>query len=378
MTEKNKIIVPSIEIELNAESQSIDFDIATVIDNYNALSNRPKINNIVLEGNKTLNDLGAANIGDLNNLSNIVNTKQDKITINNKLDYSLISNTPNIPTKTSDLTNDSGFLTSHQDISGKVNISDIVNDTSHTDTNKPLSANIGKELQDEIDNLKARGRFLALWNSKTGLAMSNPQTSPYTYSTGDYFIVGEIDTTTNYKPNGSSYTIGVASTTVETNDVSIDDVYYYDGENWRLQVNTQKTVGFANLSGNPTDNTNLASVLNSKLSTDEYGFIEKTSLGLANSDYSKLAGLVCGTKPYVHVANEGIMTSMETLRLLKTDNYNMTTESYYFPEKTGTIIVGEHINQSQEPYVQSIKVLTQTEYDNLPSKDNNTMYVIVG
>ena len=36
--------------------------------------------------------------------------------------YSKIKNPPYIPTKTSDLTNDSGFLTEHQDISGKVNI----------------------------------------------------------------------------------------------------------------------------------------------------------------------------------------------------------------------------------------------------------------
>ena len=36
--------------------------------------------------------------------------------------YSKIKNPPYIPSKTSDLTNDSGFLTEHQDISGKVNI----------------------------------------------------------------------------------------------------------------------------------------------------------------------------------------------------------------------------------------------------------------
>ena len=38
-------------------------------------------------------------------------TKQDVIDANNKLDYSLIDNTPNIPSATSDLTNDSGYIT---------------------------------------------------------------------------------------------------------------------------------------------------------------------------------------------------------------------------------------------------------------------------
>ena len=39
--------------------------------------------------------------------------------------YNDLSNTPTIPTATSDLTNDSGFLTSHQDISSKANIADL-------------------------------------------------------------------------------------------------------------------------------------------------------------------------------------------------------------------------------------------------------------
>lgn len=81
-----------------------------------------------------------------------------------------------------------------------------------------------------------RGRFLALWNCATGLAESNPPSSPFPYATGDYFIVGNVGTT-NYKPSGSEYVIGTASTTVETGDVAVDDTYYYDGTNWRLQKN---------------------------------------------------------------------------------------------------------------------------------------------
>ena len=143
---------------------------------------------------------------------------------------------------------------------------DIIDNTSSTATNKPLSANMGKSLQDQVDNLSARGRFLALWNCATGLAQSNPPESPYTYKTGDYFIVGTVANAggTNYRPNGSTYTTGVASTTVETAEVSVDDVYYYDGTSWRLQTNTQKTLSFANIAGDPYDNTNLASALNDK------------------------------------------------------------------------------------------------------------------
>ena len=42
------------------------------------------------------------------------------------------ANVADIPTKTSDLTNDSGFLTSHQDISGKAN-------AVHTHSNSDLT-----------------------------------------------------------------------------------------------------------------------------------------------------------------------------------------------------------------------------------------------
>lgn len=80
------------------------------------------------------------------------------------------------------------------------------------------------------------GRYLSSWNCATGLAGTNPPESPYVYTTGDYFIVGTVATggANNYKPNGSSYVTGQASTTVETNKVEINDTYLYDGTNWTL------------------------------------------------------------------------------------------------------------------------------------------------
>lgn len=141
----------------------------------------------------------------------------------------------------------------------------VINNTSSTSITDALSANMGREMQDEINNLKARGRFLSLWNCSTGLPETNPLESPYTYKAGDYYIVGTVGSGTKYKPNGSSYTSGVASTTVETENVAVDDVYYYDGTTWKLQLNTQKTVSFAGIAGSPYDNTNLATALNSKV-----------------------------------------------------------------------------------------------------------------
>ena len=132
-----------------------------------------------------------------------------------------------------------------------------------------LSANMGKELNDRIDNISARGRFLALWNCATGLAETQPTASPYDYKSGDYFIVGTVAAAggTNYKPSGSSYTTGVASSTVEAASVDSGDCYYYDGTTWTLQINTQKEITFQNVAGDPYDNTNLAAALNGKQDT---------------------------------------------------------------------------------------------------------------
>ena len=140
--------------------------------------------------------------------------------------------------------------------SGKVAVSDI------TSTELGYLDGVTSNIQDQIDNLEARGRFLSLWNGATGLPETNPGALPFEYKTGDYYIIDNTSTT-NYRPNGSSYT-GTASTTVESESVAANDVYYYDGTNWLLQVNSQREVSFASITGQPTDNTNLANALNLK------------------------------------------------------------------------------------------------------------------
>lgn len=124
------------------------------------------------------------------------------------------------------------------------------------------------DLQNQIDDLSGRGRFLSVWNCATGLAETNPPESPYTYKAGDYFIVGVVSTATpavNYKPDGSSYTTGVPSTVVESAEVNIDDTYVFDGTTWKLQANSQRTYTFAGIAGSPYDNTALGNALNGKV-----------------------------------------------------------------------------------------------------------------
>ena len=153
------------------------------------------------------------------------------------------------------------------DVQPQTTVIDAVDSSAQGHTTDALSANMGYELNQRINNIEGRGRYLTLWNCKDGVAESDPPESPYEYKTGDYFIVGTVAASggTNYRPDGTSYTTGVASTTVETDEVSVDDTYIFDGSTWHLQYNSQKTVTFTNIEGSPYDNTNLANALNAKV-----------------------------------------------------------------------------------------------------------------
>lgn len=112
---------------------------------------------------------------------------------------------------------------------------DVVNNTSSTVTNKPLSANMGKALQDSINNLKSIGRFLAIWNASTGRPTSEPTVSPYVYKTGDYYRIGTVG---NKIPTGSQYVIDGTNWTTTTDTLAVGDVYYYDGTSWVRQASS--------------------------------------------------------------------------------------------------------------------------------------------
>lgn len=142
---------------------------------------------------------------------------------------------------------------------------DIINNTTSSATNKVLSANAGKILQDQLNNLLGRGKYLNIWDCTTGLAMDTPPVDPYTYENGSYFIVGKVGTT-NYRPVGSTYSTSTPSTVVETEPVKVNDTYYYESTSntWRLLDTPVTDVAFSTLAGSPYDNTNLANALNDK------------------------------------------------------------------------------------------------------------------
>lgn len=110
-------------------------------------------------------------------------------------------------------------------------IPEVIDNLTSTDTDKSLSANMGKELETQILNLQNIGRFLAVWDATTGEPTSEPPTLPYEYHTGDYYRIGTVG---QRVPKGSEYIEGEYDTV--TYYTAIGDVFYYDGTVWRRQT----------------------------------------------------------------------------------------------------------------------------------------------
>lgn len=127
----------------------------------------------------------------------------------------------------------------------------VENSVTSTSTTKALSANMGKELQAQITNLKQRGRYLSIWNCVTGLAKTEPTVNPYAYKAGDYFIVGTVGAI-NYRPSGTEYDKTVPSTTVETGSPIVNDTYYYDGTSWSLLHTEQPEISWGSIPDKPS------------------------------------------------------------------------------------------------------------------------------
>ncbi len=157
-------------------------------------------------------------------------------------------------------------------------IPQVINNLNSTSTTNALSAAQWKVLYEYIQALQHVWHFLSLWNTSTWLPVTNPQTSPYPYNTWDYYIVSAVASWgwTNYKPNGSSYTNNVASTTVETDDVSVNDLYFYDWTTWRLLDNSGwwgssivVDSSLSTTSTNPVENQAITNVLNTKANSSD-------------------------------------------------------------------------------------------------------------
>lgn len=151
-----------------------------------------------------------------------------------------------------------------------VEVPDVIDNLYSTSTDDALSAKQWKVLYDYLQNIASRWRFLSNWNCATGLPVTNPTENPYPYKAWDYYSVSNVASWwgTNYRPDGSSYIIWQASTTVETDTVAVSDFYLYDGTNWLLLTNSARQIAIdsslSTTSTNPVENNVITNALNWK------------------------------------------------------------------------------------------------------------------
>lgn len=131
--------------------------------------------------------------------------------------------------------------------------------------------------------MPAMDRFLSLWDCSTGEPLSFHGSIPFEYKTWDHYLVETVDSTTNYRPSWNAYD-GTASQVVETEEVAVWDVYIYDGAVWLLQINHSKSVSFANIAWQPSDNPALDAALDAKANASDVN--TKTFTLASTTDYT--------------------------------------------------------------------------------------------
>lgn len=227
-----EVNIPNInEYEIEIE---LDTDGINKYKNYEFLINKPRINGIELIGDLDLNDIGLTEIDDKINLHNNnidshqdirneleyfelnyatnekVNTKADTEYLQQELelkadksDLNIKANISDIPVKVSQLVNDEGYLTEHQDISNKADI-DYVNSLIELKSDKTTTYTkveidtIVEDLQDEINNKQDKGEYITKTelDSKgyiTDVSDKADKDNTYTKDEID-IIVGNIET----------------------------------------------------------------------------------------------------------------------------------------------------------------------------------------
>lgn len=291
----------------------------------------------------------------------------------------------------------------YEELANKAGSGDIpwvVNNLTSTSTTNALSAAQGKILNDKISDLQAMGRFLSLWNATTWLPISFPLSTPYTYSTWDYFLV-ETVWTTNYKPTGASYK-WTASTVVESEELAAWDMYIYDWTTWLLQINHWKEISFANISWQPSDNSALATALNNKQDTiSDLATIRAWAAAWAtavqqselstyldngwyttDSDIGKATLTITQNGTSKGTFNANAKTN-ETIALTDTTYSNLTSAAIQTGTATTQGTVTPAILAAALPRLSTqannlawvkIWVGTQANYDALSTKDSQTLY----
>jgi len=111
--------------DISGKVDKTDLADVAISGNYNDLINTPTIPTVPTKVSDLTNDSGFITSQDISGKANTA----DLADVATSGDYNDLLHTPIIPTNVSSFTNDAGYLTEHQDISGKANASDVYTKT---------------------------------------------------------------------------------------------------------------------------------------------------------------------------------------------------------------------------------------------------------
>ena len=204
----------------------------------------------------------------------LANGKQNAITSTNKLDYSLIDNTPTIPSKTSDLTNDSGFI------------------TGYTETDPIFSASAASGItSSDITSWNNKSTFSGNYNDLTNKPTIPDELSDLSDDSTHRLVTDTEKTTWNNKSNFSgSYndltnkptipTVNDATLTIQKNGTTIDTFTANASSNKTVNVTVPTKV---------SDLTNDSGFITSYTETDPV-FTASAAHGISSSDITNWNG----------------------------------------------------------------------------------------
>lgn len=192
--------------------------------NYTDLSNKPQINNVELVGNKSLSDIG---------VQQTVISETEPIDDSVEVWIDPSGDVTTIPTKTSDLVNDSGFITE--------------------ETDPTIPSYIKSITQENITSWNNKSNFSGSYNDLTDKPSIPNATSDLTNDSG--FITNAVNNLTNYTPTSSLSTVATSGSyndltnkptiPTKTSDLTNDSnfvtsaIFSYDNETETLTITTE-------------------------------------------------------------------------------------------------------------------------------------------
>ena len=263
-----KLVLSSNDVDFDTLQELVDAlknNTASIGDIFTLLSNKvTRIEGKGLSTNDYTNEekekLASLNNYDDNEVKNQLSNKADKSELFSK-DYNDLTNKPtiptatsqltndsgfitssNIPTKTSQLTNDSGYLTTHQDISGKANVSDLnahKNDTTSHITSAERTA------------WNNKSNFSGSYNDLTNKPTIPSKTSQLTNDSG--FITTYTNTTYTLTKSGNIITLtgsdGSTSSVTDTDTNTDTNTTYKAGNGINIASDGTISVSYASGDG---------------------------------------------------------------------------------------------------------------------------------